>query len=112
MKIIKKFSFESAHYLPGYVGKCKQLHGHSYHLEIILDGNINPDTGMVTDFSILNRIVSTKVIDVLDHKLLNDIMEMPTAENIVVWIKDKISSELKGDLTIRLWETDNSYVEL
>jgi 6-pyruvoyltetrahydropterin/6-carboxytetrahydropterin synthase len=112
MKIIKKFSFDSAHYLPNYEGKCKQLHGHTYHLEIIIEGEINPDTGMVLDFAKLKHIVKTKAIDILDHKLLNDLIEIPTAENIALWIRDRISKELPGSLSLRLWETDDSYVEL
>jgi 6-pyruvoyltetrahydropterin/6-carboxytetrahydropterin synthase len=112
MKIIKRFSFDSAHYLPNYVGKCKQLHGHTYHLEVIIDGEVNPDTGMVLDFAKIKLIVKTKVIDILDHKLLNDVIEIPTAENIAFWIKEKIIKDLPGTVTLRLWETDNSYVEL
>jgi 6-pyruvoyltetrahydropterin/6-carboxytetrahydropterin synthase len=112
MKIIKRFSFDSAHFLPNYVGKCKQLHGHTYHLEVILEGEPNPDTGMILDFAKLKQIVSIKVLDVLDHKLLNDVIEIPTAENIAIWIKERIINDLPGIIMLRLWETDDSYVEL
>ena len=112
MKIIKKFSFDSAHYLPNYKGKCKQLHGHTYHLEVIIEGEINSDTGMIMDFAKLKYIVNSKAINALDHKLLNDIMEIPTAENIVTWIKNQIVKDIPGIVTLKLWETDDSYVEL
>ncbi len=112
MKVIKKFTFDAAHFLPQYVGKCKQLHGHTYHLEVIVDGILNPDTGMVIDFSQLKHIVVSKALDYLDHRLLNDVIENPTAENIVLWIRDRIIKDIEGTITLRLWETPDSYVEL
>ncbi len=114
MKIVKRFSFNSAHYLPNYVGKCKQMHGHTYVLDIVVEGEINSDTGMVMDFSDLKYIVTTKALDQIDHKLLNDIILNPTAENTLLWIKEKIQPHLKGLVTLRLWENivDESYVEL
>ena len=112
MKVIKKFTFDAAHHLPNYNGKCKQLHGHTYHLEVIVEGTVNPDTGMIVDFSLLKHIVISKALDYLDHKLLNDVIPNPTAENTAVWIHDKISKHIGGVITLRLWETPDSYVEL
>lgn len=112
MKLIKKFTFDSAHHLPQYVGKCKQLHGHTYHLEVVVDGEVNPDTGMIIDFASLKHIVISKALDYLDHKLLNDVIDNPTAENTIVWIKERIEPHIPGKITLRLWETPDSYVEL
>lgn len=113
MKIVKKFMFNSAHFLPHYKGKCKQLHGHTYFLDVILDGEINPDTGMIMDFKDIEYIVTTKVIDRLDHKLLNDVIDNPTAENTILWIRKELSKIFENNsVTLRLWENPNSYVEL
>lgn len=112
MKVVKKFTFDAAHHLPNYKGKCKQLHGHTYHLEVIVEGKVDPHTGMVVDFSELKHVVTSTALDYLDHKLLNDVIENPTAENTIVWIHDKISKHIDGIVTLRLWETPDSYVEL
>lgn len=112
MKIVKKFMFSAAHYLPDYVGKCKQLHGHTYFLDVLVEGEINPDTGMVIDFYDLKHIVESKVISKLDHKLLNDIVENPTAENIIMWVKNELGMSFKEKVVLKLWESPESYVEL
>jgi 6-pyruvoyltetrahydropterin/6-carboxytetrahydropterin synthase len=112
MIIAKKFTFDSAHFLPNYVGKCKQIHGHTYMLEVLVEGEINPDTGMVMDFQQVKYTVQKYVIDVLDHKLLNDVIENPTAENIIHWIKKAISLKIDNVIRLRLWESADSYVEL
>lgn len=112
MIIAKRFTFDSAHFLPNYVGKCKQIHGHTYTLEVIIKGEVNPDTGMVVDFAQIKHLVQSKVIEVLDHKLLNDVIPNPTAENIALWIEKAIASQFDNVVRLRLWETSDSYVEL
>jgi 6-pyruvoyltetrahydropterin/6-carboxytetrahydropterin synthase len=113
MIVTKKFSFNSAHFLPSYVGKCKQLHGHTYMLEVSIQGEVNPDTGMVMDFHDITYVVNNKVVEVLDHRCLNDVISNPTAENVLLWIRDKLSLSFKGYyLRLRLWENPDSYVTL
>jgi 6-pyruvoyltetrahydropterin/6-carboxytetrahydropterin synthase len=112
MKIVKKFSFSSAHFLPNYVGKCKQMHGHTYYLEVSMDGKVDPDTGMIIDFAQLEHIVKSKALDYIDHKTLNDIIDNPTAENTIVWIRNKLIPHLGESILLRLWENPESYVEL
>ena len=81
MQIIRKFTFDAAHYLPSYHGKCERLHGHTYRMSVKVDGK--PDyEGMVMDFAEMKKIVNEKVIEQLDHKMLNDIFDVPSAENI------------------------------
>jgi len=109
LTVSKTFRFEAAHKLIGYDGDCANLHGHSYVLEIQVKGEVD-EQGFVMDFKQLKHFVQTKVIDLLDHVYLNDIIKNPTAENIVIWIVRK----LQQDLTIykvRLWETVDSYCE-
>lgn len=105
----RKFHFDSSHYLPDYRGACERMHGHTYRLEVEVAGEAG-EGGMVMDFAELKNIVKTKVLDELDHRVLNDIMENPTAENIIEWIW----SSLKDDLNlhkIRLWEGHGKWVE-
>lgn len=114
--LTKKFSFDAAHFLPDYKGKCRQLHGHTYFLEITVGGKVNARTGMIIDFVDLKRVVSREILDKIDHTQLNDIIANPTAENTAIWIWERLVgklSSLKIDLCrIRLWETPTSYVTL
>ena len=85
MKIGREFYFDAAHFLPEYKGKCEQVHGHTYKLEVIIEGELHKD-GMVMDFKHLKEIVTKIILENLDHKTLNDLFENPTAENIAIWI--------------------------
>jgi 6-pyruvoyltetrahydropterin/6-carboxytetrahydropterin synthase len=92
-------------------GKCVRMHGHSYRLQVTLRGPIDPETGMVINFRELKRRIRERVVDVLDHRHLNDILEeIPTAENIACWIADRILPDAQGAEVsrIELWETRNS----
>jgi len=108
MLLSKVFHFDSAHFLPGYEGKCEKLHGHTYKLEITIAGEMN-DEGMVLDFARLNRIVQEQVIGILDHNSLNDLMVNPTCEEISLFIWRKLTSEVNL-YSIRLWEGKNNSV--
>jgi 6-pyruvoyltetrahydropterin/6-carboxytetrahydropterin synthase len=115
MRVSKIFNFDSAHFLPSYHGKCERLHGHTYKLTVTIEG-IPDGEGMVLDFLVLKNIVQDNVLSKLDHVLLNDIIEQPTAENIALWIWKTIEPEIMthGVLLagIELWETPTSYVSL
>lgn len=113
MKLVKKFSFDSAHYLPNYAGKCKQLHGHTYYLEIIVTGEPNPDTGMIIDFYDIDYIVKGKILSKLDHHCLNDVLPNPTVENLAIFILNDICQNMPDfPIGIRLYETPSGYVEI
>jgi len=106
--IRKQFAFEAAHVLPHHQGKCSRLHGHSYRLDVSVGGPLQSAgsaTGMVLDFDDLANIVRTAVIDVLDHSHLNDEIENPTSENIVLWIWLRLAPELPELAELTLWET-------
>lgn len=108
MLIRNQFAFEAAHLLPHHLGKCSRLHGHSYRLDVTVAGPLQsagPSTGMVVDFDDLARIVRAAVIDVLDHRYLNDTIDNPTSENIVTWIWHRLAPELPGLTELTLWET-------
>jgi len=100
-----EIEFSSAHHLPNHPGVCRRPHGHNYRLLVCVKGPIDPATGMVMDFADLERIAWDHAIDRLDHHNLNDFMENPTAENIVVWIWERLAPVLPGLSRLELWET-------
>ena len=132
MKIAKEFTWEMGHRLPFHVGKCKNLHGHSYKCMVELTGD--PDkNGMVMDYYDLKKVVEP-ILDELDHAFMVckkdiemiEVLEKlnsrtvvvdfeTTAENICVYLLNKIkSSKLPTNiksLKVRVLETENSYAE-
>ena len=119
ISITKKFEFEAAHKLPNHSGKCRNLHGHSYKLEVTVSSNKLNGQGMVMDFGDLKAIVKKHVLDKFDHSNLNDFFEIPTAEHMIHWIyltlDVHITDEWKSKINVervRLYETSNSYVEV
>jgi len=110
MIVTKKFRFDSAHKLNNYKGDCANLHGHTYVLHVSVKGDVDSN-GFVIDFKELNKIVKDEVISKLDHKHLNEIIKQPTAENICIWIAEKLSKKLNL-YKLKLYETPDSYVEL
>jgi 6-pyruvoyltetrahydropterin/6-carboxytetrahydropterin synthase len=108
--IRKSFRFEAAHVLPFHPGKCSRLHGHSYKLDVAIAGPIladGPAQGMVLDFGDLSEIVKREVLALCDHTSLNDLLDNPTAERIVVWIWKRLAPWLPlAELT--LWETQTA----
>ncbi len=79
MFLSKDFSFDAAHQLTRYHGKCERLHGHTYKLRVTVEGEVQ-ENGLVLDFVILKKLVKERVIDRYDHQNLNDFFENPTAE--------------------------------
>lgn len=100
-----EFLFSSAHHLPFYEGNCRRPHGHNYRLLATVQGPIDPRTGMVMDFEDLRKIVWDRALERCDHHNLNDFLENPTAENIVVWIWEQLAPVLPGLRELTLWET-------
>lgn len=121
----KIFTFDSAHFLPGYKGKCANIHGHTYKLEVTV-GNVNEvlivggsSDGMVMDFYDLKMIVEKHLLEQWDHKLINETGKYetirPTAENMCNQAFYTISSHLPFGIrvtSVKLWETPTSYVEV
>jgi 6-pyruvoyltetrahydropterin/6-carboxytetrahydropterin synthase len=111
--LIKEFEFDSAHFLPEYKGKCEALHGHTYKLVVKLEGRPARD-GMIMDFAKLKATVTEKVIELVDHACLNDILPQPSAENTVAWIWGILADALGRDnctlYELELWETRTSGV--
>ena len=136
IRITKEFDFEAAHALDGYSGKCKDIHGHSYHLKLTFIGSPKSnlqlsDCGMVVDFGDIKKIVKTQILPLFDHRLIlrkdtrfkeiesiNERIRLvdyqPTCENMLIEIVEILKKhEPKEAKLVKgfLRETANSYAE-
>ena len=139
IRLTRLFTFEMAHALPGYDGLCRNIHGHSYKLQVTVIGeplvqHDHPKNGMVMDFGDLNKLVNKTILEELDHALLlpeNSSFELietlqklhqkliltsyqPTCENMLLDFKAKLLHSLPPGValhSLQLWETQNSFAE-
>ena len=107
MDLDVEFNFCCAHHLPRYDGVCQRLHGHHYRMAISIAGRPDAYTGMIMDFEVVRQIVTERVLDLVDHRNLNDVegLDNPTAENMAVLFWGRLKDALPGLREIRLWET-------
>lgn len=127
--VSRRETFNAAHQLrdPGLseaenrrlYGKCANVHGHNYVLEVVVAGEIDQATGYVIDLKELSDVISRLVVEDVDHRNLNSDVPwleglIPTAENLAVAFWDRLRSGLPaGSLhSLRLWETDKNWVEV
>lgn len=140
IRLTKEFSFESAHALWGYDGKCREIHGHSYRLFVTIKGEPvadeqSPKLGMVMDFGELKAIVAREITDRLDHSFVMRRTEQaealaaamgsqftnvvlvdyqPTCENMLIDFAARLKAALPDGVTLhslRLHETATSFAE-
>jgi len=140
IRITKQFSFETGHALYGYDGKCKNVHGHSYRLDVTVIGkpisdNSNVKFGMVIDFGDLKKIVKEEIVNVFDHatvfnkntphvELARELEDrghnvllvdyQPTSEMMVIDFAEKIKKRLPDNIqlfSLKLQETATSFAE-
>lgn len=122
--VSKEFTFDAAHHLHCYEGKCKNLHGHTYQVIFGISGYVN-EIGLAIDFGDIKEIWKNEIEIYLDHRYLNETLPPmnTTAENMVVWIYEKMEEALaKEDRAndykgvrvefVRLFETPTSYAEV
>lgn len=129
VRVSRRESFNAAHQLrdPGLsddenervFGKCANLHGHNYVLEVVVAGEVQDATGYVLDLKALSDVICRRVIQDVDHRNLNTDVpwlegRIPTAENLALAFWERIRSELPEGLlqTVRLWETDKNWAEV
>jgi len=121
--VSKEFTFDAAHHLHCYEGKCKNLHGHTYKVVFGISGYVD-EVGLTIDFGDIKEIWKQEIEIYLDHRYLNETLPPmnTTAENMVVWIFEKMEEALqqserqlqyKGARVefVRLYETPTSYAE-
>jgi len=108
VRLAKTFTFEAAHWLPTFPEghKCRRLHGHSFRLEVLVAGEVDPAKGYLIDYGDLKRLVSP-VVDELDHRCLNEIagLENPTSEMIAAWIWRRLDGVVPDLDTVIVHET-------
>lgn len=99
-------------------GKCFNLHGHNYALDVVITGGIDPATGYVMDLKALSKLIAERIIQDVDHRNLNTDVSwlqglIPTAENLAVLFWDRLEPEIGCDLlqSVRIWETDKNWAE-
>jgi len=105
------FTFEAAHRLAWHTGKCRNLHGHSYRLDVTVGGTLD-DNGVVLDFDTLQDVVRTQVVDAWDHRDLNQVLDNPTAELLAHRAWELLTAAGLDLAALRLWETTDSWVDL
>ena len=109
-------TFCSAHRLRGYRGKCEDLHGHNWRVEVGATADALNELGMVIDFGELKKALD-EVLAGLDHRYLNECPPFdainPSSENLAKFIFDETARRLEGRparlVRCRVWESDNSY---
>ncbi len=113
-ELMVKGNFSSAHNLRNYKGKCENLHGHNYTVEVYLEKKEVGKNGLALDFNVIKKKLN-KILDTLDHKYLNKDINFfkknnPSAENIAKYIFLFLKKELKGIKIkkVNIWESDDS----
>ncbi len=111
VELMKEFRFEAAHRLPrlpeGH--KCRRLHGHSFHVEVHVAGEVDVGTGMLIDYGDI-KTAFTPIYEQLDHRYLNEIpgLENPTSEVLARWIWERLKPALPALRAIVVRETPTS----
>ncbi|NLW33949.1 6-pyruvoyl trahydropterin synthase family protein [Syntrophorhabdus aromaticivorans] len=112
-----KDSFSAAHRLTDYHGKCEALHGHNFQVEAFVKGRQPENGGMVIDFTVLKGRLR-QVLDVLDHKFINEIPFFRERAGSSEYIAMYVFHELRKLMTettvslaeVRVWESDTAWV--
>ena len=111
-------SFSSAHALRGYNGKCENIHGHNWHVVLIVSSDVLNEIGLVIDFKLLKKYLN-EVMETLDHKFINETVFFkevnPSAENIARYIYEEFERKMKVNKIFNIavkrvdvYETDSS----
>ncbi|MDP8266527.1 MAG: 6-carboxytetrahydropterin synthase QueD [Candidatus Aceula meridiana] len=111
-KLTVKGDFAASHSLRNYEGKCKNLHGHTWKVDVGISGKELNATGMLVDFKEIKNSLKN-VLEQFDHQHLNDLEPFqkinPTSENIAKVIFDKISKENACAVSeVTVWESENA----
>lgn len=111
MRLERDYRFEAAHSLPRVPAghPCARVHGHSYHITVAVEGEIDPALGWVIDFAAIDEVLAP-LIAKLDHRNLNDIegLENPTSENLAVWLWQRAAPRVPGLAEVQVSETASS----
>lgn len=114
VSLTKTIDFEAAHWLPTFPEghKCRRLHGHSFKVDLVISGEVDPAKGYLQDFGEI-KAATDPIRQRLDHYCLNDIegLDNPTAEQLAKWIYDRLRDALPMLERVRVRETCTSAAE-
>jgi 6-pyruvoyltetrahydropterin/6-carboxytetrahydropterin synthase len=107
-RLSKDFQFEAAHTLPTLPDghKCRQLHGHSFKVEVVIEGEVDERVGWIYDHARISAAVEP-VLEIVDHAYLNDVegLESPTIERLAGWFWRQLAPVLPGLCEVIVHET-------
>ena len=115
-EVLVEKTFAAGHSLRNYRGKCENVHGHNYRVQVSVQGEQLGANGLLIDFVDLKKLIDT-VVDYLDHRFINDLPPFteinPSAENLAKYFHDQIAGGLRSEVPVRIaevrvWETDTS----
>ena len=129
VRVSRRESFNAAHQLcdpslsdaenQRLFGKCANLHGHNYVLEVVVAGQVDPASGYVIDLKVLSDVICRQIIQDVDHRNLNTDVPwlkgcIPTAENLALSFWERLRPEFPEGLlqSVRLWETEKNWAEV
>jgi len=114
VSLTKSFTFEAAHWLPTFPEghKCRRLHGHSFHVDVVVAGEVPVEKGYLVDYGEIKQAMAP-IKGQLDHYLLNEIegLENPTAEMLAKWVYDRLKPSLPLLEAVRVHETCTTEAE-
>jgi len=114
VQLTKTFEIDCAHHLPCFAPghKCRQLHGHTMKIELVLEGEVPPGRDYLVDFGDI-KAAFEPLREQLDHHLLNEIegLAVPTVENMCKWIWDRLAPGLEHLSAVRVYETPQNRCE-
>jgi 6-pyruvoyltetrahydropterin/6-carboxytetrahydropterin synthase len=107
-RLTKDFTFEAAQTLPNAPEghKCRRMHGHSFKVEVSVEGPVHHATGWIYDHARISEAMKP-LLQILDHAYLNEIegLQNPTIENMAAWFWTKLESHCPGLCEIVVHET-------
>lgn len=106
----KKFKIDAAHHLENYEGKCANMHGHTWYIEIEIVAFCRDQSGIAIDFNEFTKDVNDKIIEKLDHNVINSVVENPSAENIAEWIFEKMDEDYQVSY-VKVQEGEGGYAK-
>lgn len=128
LRVSRRESFNAAHQLSDpnlsdsenkqLFGKCRNLHGHNYVVEVVVSGQVDPATGYVMDLKRLSDLICEEIIEHVDHCNLNTDVpwlrgRLPTAEHLAVAFWDRLKPRLHNGtrFSVKVWETEKTWAE-
>lgn len=114
-ELMVETQFSAAHQLRGYKGKCENLHGHNWRIQVVITAEKLNDIGLAMDFHELKKMTN-ELISTLDHSVLNEMFPFteinPSSENIAKWMYDSIKKKLNSNnitvASVTVWEAETA----